>query len=307
MPARRRKRRRKEKERAKRNPWLLLLTTVAAIAVGAFFITSSKSWDSKSKLTLLVHDPKGDVNLLTFDPVMEEISVIVIPSNTEVEVAQHFGTYQLGNVWKLGQSEGLQGNLLSKTITKNFKFPVYVWAENEALGFASTNYIEVIKAVVSNYRTNLSLGDRFKIAAFSISVSNSRRVELDLSKTQYLSKTKLVDGQDGYIIEKDIPVSILSIFTNPIISGREHRVVITNETGNAAVAERVGEVVEVLGVQVASVRRGDGDTEGCIVGGNDQSSVEIISKIFDCSIKKRDQDANLDIEIVLGSNFEDTY
>jgi len=307
MPARRRKRRQKEKERANKRPLVPFLLIAIVLVVGGLFTTSSKYWDSKSKLTLLVHDPEGDVSLMTFDPVLEEISIIVIPSNTEVEVAQHFGTYQLGNVWKLGQSEGLGGRLLSKTITKNFKFPVYIWSEKQALGFASTNYIEVAKAVISSYSTNLSIGDRLKIATFSVSVPNSRRVELKLSETPYLIETRLVDGQEGFVIGKDIPVSILSIFANPVIAGGGQRVVITNNTGNSQIAERVGEVVEVLGVKVASVRKGDGNIKGCMVGGNDSESVEIISEVFDCTIKNLEQDENFDMEIVLGSEFEETY
>jgi hypothetical protein len=161
--------------------------------------------------------------------------------------------------------------------------------------------------VISIYDTNLSFGDRIRIAAFAVSVPNSRRTELNLAETPYLKSTKLVDGQDGYIIEKEIPLSILSIFANPILIGAEYRVVITNDSGNPFLAESVGKVVETLGVKVSSVRKGEGDSVGCTVRGSDPSAVEIISKIFDCSSDVSDDDNNIDLEIVLGNDFEELY
>jgi hypothetical protein len=264
-------------------------------------------WEDKSNLTLLVQSTDEDLHLINFDPVVDEITDITIPSNTEVEVAQRFGVFRLGNVWKLGFSEGLGGDLVAKTVTKNFKFPVYVWADEFALGFASTNYIEIIKAILLRYDTNLKIGDRLRIAAFSIRIPNSRRIKINLSDTQYLKKTKLVDGEEGYIIEKNIPVSILSVFADPAIAKNGYRVHITNNTNNSGIANQVGEIVEVLGAKVASVKKGEIDKNGCLIKGTDLESVKKLAAIFECGIKEQKKDMSLDIEIILGENFEEIF
>jgi len=307
MPARSRKRRRRGVNKPKRKPSLYLVAGVIVVLLGVVFVSSTNFWNNNSKLTVLIQESEGDLRLTTFDPVVGEITNIVIPSNTEVEVAQHFGIFRVGSVWKLGFSEGLGGNLLAKTVSKNFKFPVYIWAGNNASGFSSANYLEVIKAVFTRYKTNLKIGDRLKIALFSIGVPNSRRVEINLSDTPYLKKTKLTDGKDGYVIEKNIPVSILSVFADPIITKGEYRVVITNNTSSAGIANQVGEIVEVLGAKVASVKRGENDVDGCVVEGIDRETVAKIAQILGCKEGDQKLDANFDIEIVLGNNFEEIF
>ena len=307
MPAQKRKRKRSSASRLKRRTFLYFVVSVFIVFLGVISISLVDFWNNNSKLTLLVQGLEGDLHLITFDPVVDEITDIIIPSNTEVEVAQHFGVFRVSNVWRLGFSEGLRGDLLAKTVTKNFKFPVYIWAENGALGFASTNYVEVANAVFSRYKTNLKIGDKIRIAVFSVGVPNSRRIEINLSDTPYLKKTKLIDGQDGYVIEKNIPVSILSVFADSTITKGEYRVVITNNTSSTSIANQVGEIVEVLGAKVASVRRGESDIDGCVVEGIDRETVTKIAKIFNCRPGEQEQDVNFDIEIVLGGNFEETF
>lgn len=307
MPAQRRKHRRKQLGRQFSKTKLLLVLGIIIFLIGAIFISSADFWNNSSKLTILVQKTDGDLNLIVFDPIVDEITSIIIPSNTEVEVAQHFGLFRIGNVWELGFSEGLGGSLLTKTVTKNFKFPVFIWAENNASGLASTNYLELARAVLSRYETNLSFGDRLRVAAFSLAVPHSRRLEIKLSESPYLNKTQLVDGKEGYLIEKNIPASILSHFADHVITRGEYRVAITNNTDKPQTASQVGEIVGVLGAKVASVNKGESEVEGCMVSGIDMKSVEIIANIFGCKGGLSKVDMKFDIEIVLGNNFDEIF
>jgi len=301
MPARGKRRSRNKKKRfssVKSLGLILLFFTLL------FFLTFRSSfWDSNSKLTLVVNKKDGDVLIAVFNPVVDEVTSITIPKNTQLKVARQLGTWKAGSVWQLGENEGLEGRLSQETITHHLKLPVVAWADSPAEGFANGGLVALVKAVSLPYKTNLKMGDRIKLAFFSFGVKNFKREEINLAETNLLKKTRLIDGEEGFILISGLPASILALFSDIEISQKDVSVLIRNATGKRGVPEQVGEVVEVLGAKVAAIKKEESEKFDCVVLGKDQKAVKKLTQVFSCERRKGLPSGSFDLEIKIGEEF----
>lgn len=301
MPARRKRRLRNKKKRFSPVKSLVLILLFFALL---FFLTLKTSfWDSDSKLTLVVNKKDGDVLIAVFNPVIDEVTNITIPKNTQLKVARQLGTWKAGSVWQLGENEGLEGRLLQETITYHLKLPVVAWADSPAEGFASGELLALIKAVSLPYKTNLKMGDRIKLALFSFGVKNFKREEINLAETKLLKKTRLIDGEEGFILISGLPANILALFSDIGISQKDVSVLIRDATNKKGVPEQVGEIIEVLGAKVAAIKKEEGEKFDCLVLGKDQKAVEKLTQVFSCEKGKGFPSGSLDLEIKIGEEF----
>lgn len=278
----RKRRRYKSKNKTKKRPVLFkfLVTLFIIVSAVGFILFKSEFWDGKNRLSVVITGDGGDVRITTFDPRLKEITDIVIPGNTQVEVSRSLGRLPIKNVWAVAENEGLGGELLAETVTSYFKFPVYVWANWQAIGFSDTSPFSIGKAVFVPYKTNLKIGDRFRLALFSIGVTNSKRASINLDETGYITKTKLVDGEEGYIVTGSFPTELLAVFSDPEISEELVNVIIRNASGDQLVAQEFGEVLEVLGAKVVSIEKLEPETVNCNLVGSDAQIVKKVAIIF---------------------------
>jgi len=296
-------RRRAKKKYSKRITWRVLTLVAITLILGfaAYAFLNTAFWNGRDKVSLVINTHEGDVVISTFDPGLSELTNIVIPGSTQVEVSRQLGTWRIKSVWHLGENEGADGALLSETITRYFKLPVIAWADEPSLGFSTGNFPRVLTSVFSSYKTNLKIGDRIRIGLFSLRVKNTKRDEVNLADG-YLRQGRLIDGGEGYILSGSLPQKILVIFSDPLIADAGVRVAIRDSTGTAAVSEAVGQVLEVLGAKVSSVTRERPSESDCAVVGKDKRVLEKISTLFQCSTAL-DSKGNFDLEISIGSEF----
>jgi hypothetical protein len=243
------------------------------------------------------------VVISVFDPGLEKITNIIIPKNAEVDVARQLGRWKLGSVRELGENEDLEGKLLAETIVKHFKLPVAAWADAPASGFADGDILGIVKASLLPYKTNLGMGDRLKLGLFSIRINNLKRENIDFSEDNILKKVTLIGGEEGYILAGRLPNYIIALFSNPNISSEGAVVVILDATGKANVAEEMGEVVEVMGVKLANIKKEEVDDFDCEVKGKDKELLEEIAQVFSCKKLKEIPEGNFDLEIRIGRDF----
>lgn len=301
MPARRKRRPRNKKKRFIPVKSLGLILLFFALL---FFLTFQTSfWDSDSKVTLAINKKDGDVLIAVFNPVIDEVTNITIPKNTQLKVARQLGTWKAGSVWQLGENEGLEGKLLQETITYHLKLPVIAWADSPAEGFASGELMALVKAVSLPYKTNLKMGDRIKLAFFSFGIKNFKREEINLAETKLLKKTRLIDGEEGFILISGLPASILALFSDIEISQKDVSVLIRDATDKKGVPEQVGEVIEVLGAKVAAIKKEESEKLDCLVLGKDQKAVEKLAQVFSCEKGKDLPSGSFDLEIKIGEEF----
>lgn len=306
MPARRRNRKLKKKKPSGRKVIRLFAVFFFFIVFLGYLTLSRGEWDGKNKLAVVVNGDDG-VSVIVFDPKLEEISKISIPGNTQVILSRQFGFWMAGSIWRLGINEGLDGKLLSESVSRHFRFPVFLWADKQALSFYKGNFFDLTKAVFSPYRNNLCLKDRLKLALFSMKVRDRKKTDIDLSNTSYLKKTTFIDGREGFEKTSFMPQNIALIFSEPVIAEKNLKMVIKNSTGNMRLAEEVGSFLEVLGIKVASVTKQENEDFDCEISGSSKEDIYRISKFLSCEIAEDFGEGNFDIELRLGEKFTKRY
>lgn len=276
-----------------------LVIPVVGILFALIFINSTiKNWDGKSKLSFVYQNPSGDAGVTILDPVLSEETTLIIPGETEVDVAHNFGTLRLKNVWQFGVNEKLGGELLAQTITNNFYFPTYLWAKNSIR--------DPWKFVFYPGPTNIPFGDRFMMAFFSVRVRSIDKTVIDLGKNQFLTKQLLTDGSSGYVISGPISGRLTVYFADNEFSDKNLKFEIIDATNTPGLANKVGAIMEVLGGKVVSVDKTQLEADfDCEVSGHNAAAVRTIAALFSC--RKTGTQTNFDLSLHLGGKFAKRY
>lgn len=272
-----------------------------------FISLQTKFWDGETKVVSAISLEGGDVLVTVFDPEAESITNIVIPGTTQLSVARDLGTFKLRSIWQLGANEKVGGRLLAETITKNFHFPINTWGDADLAGLTETNLPAIVRGVFIPSKTNLRIGDRLKMGIFSLRVKNPKRINIDLKEGNTLRKTKLIDGEEGYLLIEANLKSLYPIFSENVISRQNLRVQIIDHTGSGGIPDQVGATLEVLGVKVASIEREDERAEDCTFRTEDKILAKKVSAIFSCKKENEKVEGNFDLTVKLGSEFAQRY
>ena len=292
MPSARRQKRIARKNKVSSKPLLKFLVLILIPLVALLLVKfTTKYWNGEDKVSVAVQNGDGSVGVLLFDPALEEETIFTIPAETEVNVSQNLGTIRIKNVWQLGINEGVGGSLLSKTVTKNFFFPVFLWSDEtpDSVKFITTK------------NSNVPIGDRIRILYFTTRVKNLSKNQIDLGKSQFLTKMKLSDGALGYIIPGAISERLTFYFSDDAFSQKVLRVYLVDATGTFGVAENFGKIIEVMGGKIVTVEKVQKEESECTIWGAEKGAIRKISNLFDCKIENKKTD--FDVEIKLGSNF----
>lgn len=284
----------------------IFYAVLALAAIALFFAVNTKYWNGKDKFGYVYKNSNGDVTVKVLDPKLEESTALIIPGDTQVTVAHNYGTMRIKNVWQLGINEKLQGSLLAQTVTKNFLAPVVLWSDNGIESLDLPNLAGIFKFIIAPGKTNIPVGDRIAIAIFSLRVKSINSTSIDLGKSQFLKKTKLSDGQTGYILNGTVSGRLTVNFSDSDFGDGNVRVDIQDATGVPGSANIVGQIVEVMGGKIVSIDRIPGVSDlDCVVLGVNPEVVKKTAVLFDCKISK--DKSVFDLEIRLGSQFAKRY
>lgn len=284
-------------------PGILLLIILLAF-VGIKLDT--RFWNNHDKFSFAYHSQNGDTGVTVLDPKTGELTTLIIPGETEVDVAMNYGTLRLKNVWQLGKNEKLDGALLAKTVTKNFSFPVFLWSDSDGAEVQKTSLTGLTKFVFFPQKTNIPLGDRVSIAFFALKAKNLDRTVIDLAKSQFLTKQKLSDGISGYKLTGPVSGRLTVYFSDNDMADKDFKVYIVDSTGTFDVAQNAGQIIEVMGGKIVSVDKSAGTSDfGCQVLGKDSKVVNKFVNIFNCKAIQGKTD--YDIELRLGTQFAKAF
>ena len=268
--------RRRKKESRSQLKWIIIGVVLLLIFVAVFFLRT-KYWNSKGKLAVVI-DRGQEVVVSIFDPKAGSQTDLVIPGNTQVLAAYGLGTWKLGSLWKLGSDEKIGGSLITRTVSINFGFPVFIWWDA------------------------LSIGDKIKTRLFSLLNRNEKDV-IYLKETSYLKKTVFLDGDNGYLVNKDVPEEISSLFSDQEEFGSFLKAKITDSTGSYGVANKVGRIIETMGIKVAAISKSLDSDGDCKVVGKNKELVRKVALILGCSQTEAKNSTGFDLEIYLENQY----
>jgi len=286
MPGKRRHIREKRKIKSKKFGifFKILLPIILILAAGLFLLLNTKYWNGKDKFIFVSRMADGGASVTILDPKLDEETVLTIPGETEVTVARNLGILRLKNVWQLGINEKIEGRLAAETISQNFLFPVFLFRDD------------------SSHKTNIPLGDSLLIKFFLIGIKPINKSEIDLAKSQFLSKVKLNDGTTGYRLSAPVSGVLTSYFSDNDLANLTLRVGIVDGTGKAGVAQKVGEMIEVLGGKIVSIDKKEILAgSDCVINGKDAQVARKLANLFSCKVQS--QKTDFDIEVTLGEKF----
>ena len=267
---------------------------ILVLSVVLFLTLNTKYWNGHDKMSFVYQNPNGDVEVVVLDPVLNEETTLVIPGDTEVDVARGYGTLRIKNIWQLGVNEKLGGKLLAQTLTDSFLFPTNLWNDRDLT--------DIWKFVFKSKATNIPFGDRLAVGIFSMRVTGIDKTEINLAKNLYLHKQTLTDGQPGYVMAGPMNGRLTVYFADNSFANSNLRFSLTDATGNYGVANDVGAILEVLGGKVVAVNKEQtNDSLDCEVFGANQMAVRKVSSLFACKVVKGDN--NFDLVMRMGSKF----
>lgn len=273
---------------------LRIAIPILVILLGFVFIrVTTRYWNGHDKVGFAYRMVSGDVGVTVLDPKLDEMTTLIIPGDTEVNVARNYGAMMIKNVWQLSQNEKLKGTLLPETVTQNFLFPIFLWSD--------LDLSNIWKFVLAPKDTNIPLGDRISMAIFSLKVPALGKSEIKLGQSQFLKKVRLSDGTVGHELSGAPSERLTVYFSDNDLSAGNLRVSIADSTGAFGISDKVGEIIEVLGGKVVNIDKRPSENFDCLVVGIDKSVVKKISNLFKCQIGQGSGD--FDLEIRLGSNF----
>lgn len=277
-------------------PLLLILFCLIFVKLTTHF------WNGHDKFAFVFRDTTGNVQVTVLDPGLSESTTLVIPGDTEVDVAENYGTLRIKNVWQLGINEKKDGRLLTETVMKNFLFPVFLWSGESGVGIGKGQLTDILGFIFNPGQTNISFGDRLQAGLFALRVQGLNRDQIDLGKSQFVTKKILSDGSTGFIISTPISERLTVYFSDPNFSNGDIRVKIDDQTGSFGVADNIGEIIQVMGAKVASIDRAPQASDvDCQVMGTNSDLVKKATNIFKCT--KGGGTSDFDLEIILGSKF----
>ncbi len=260
--------------------WLFIVLAFLLFLL-LLFLLRTKYWNSNGKFSV-VGSLNGDVVIYLYDTKSDSQTRLIIPGNTQVLASYGLGTWKLDSLWKLGLDEKIGGGLVVRSLAKNFGFPVYIWEEK------------------------LTMGDKLRIKLFSLLNKGNEEI-IDLRKTGFLKQTVFIDGEKGYVVNKDAPEDVLSFFSEQEEFGSELKAKITDLTGMYGISEKVGRVIETMGIKVAAISKNSNTPGDCKVSGNNKKLIHKVALILDCSEVVLKDTETFDIELDLYNKFAQEF
>jgi hypothetical protein len=287
-----------------------VIPLIVLLGIFVFFKVSTKYWNGQDKFTIAYRFQNGDAAVSVLDPKLGELTTLIIPGDTEVEVARNYGELRIKNVWKLGENEKLGGSLLAATISQNFLFPVFLWSDSQAEALSGGGSAGIIKYIFLSKSSNISFGDRLLTGLFALKVGSMGKNTIDLGKSQFLEKKNLNDGQPGYVLSGNISQRLTVYFTDSSFTGNESsgkslRVAIVDATGSPDAAIKIGSIIEVLGGKIVSIEKKNPADGYCLVAGVNPKAVKKIVDLFSC--REGGEKGGFDMEIYLGRSFDEKF
>lgn len=248
------------------------------------------SWDGKSTLNLVVN--ADEVYVLSFNPVKKEAVIFKIPENVYVNVPFGFGSWSMGSVYKLGQSENppLGSKLLKEGVSLALGLPVsgYLITAQKVPegGFAKviddwrSNPFAAFSFLRHN-KTDLSFREFWQLVWGLKGVRFDKFQKVDLENSSLSSWSLRADGSRVLSLNQaKLDQFIQKQIEESKIKDEGFSIGIYNATEYPALAEKAGRIISNMGGRVTFIANSPKVLERSIVLGPSSSTATYLSHLF---------------------------
>lgn len=269
------------------------------------------TWDGKFNLNLVVRT-KG-ISLLSFNPKEGKISIINIPDETFLEVPGGFGSWQLGSIFDLGESQkkGEGHKFLLSSLTSFLAVPIDGFLDfsqnketDEIVSILRSNPVSGI-SLLSRVKTNLTPLEliRLKLGIWGVRFDKIKEINL----ADVLEKSKLPDEQEVFMADPARVDSVLADLVDPTLTSEHISIAIFNATDVAGLAQKWARVITNLGCNVIITANADEKLKKTKLSGERSYTFQRLGQIFALGDKIKPQ-SNLastraQINLILGEDY----
>lgn len=272
-------------------------------------------WDGRGVInTAIMAD---HTYILSFNPYQKSLLLLKIPDETYVSVPFNFGKWNLGSVYKLGQSENppIGAMLFKKTLEKNLSLPIssYILDQKVNTSFEKKltslrqNPVENIN-FLGQIKTDLSLLEYIKLFWALRSVRFDRVKILDLGDSDFTSWIILRDGSRVISIDQDeLDDYMQKYFADSKIKDEGLSIGIYNTTDHPGLAETAARFIKNMGGRVVFTANSKSRLDQTMIIGDKSYTYNILTQIFISqkllSLSSSLDTSRADINIFLGEDY----
>lgn len=246
-------------------------------------IKKDYGWDSKFSVNLVLKD--SSVSFFSYNPQEKKIRIINLPDNLEVDVTNGMGRWQLSSVFDLGESEKKGGGIifLRKTLSSLLGIPLDGVLQFESGGdqFGKFRKDINIYAQLKSLKSDLSLLDILKLKLALSSVRFDKVEIIKLENLYILDETSLADGTKVYIADPVKLDSLMSDFSDPLISKEHKSIAVFNATDTPLLAQSAGRLITNLGANVIVLANSNKKSERTYIQADKSDTKNRLLQIFD--------------------------
>lgn len=270
-------------------------------------------WDGEFNINVVLKSK--DIAFLSYNPSLQEATIIGIPDETMLEVFGGFGKWQAGSIFDLGESQKKGGGskLLKTSLMDLLGLPVDGFLQFEG-PYSSKNTKEIVENLrknsfegfnlLFNLKSDLTLYEliRLKFALSSIRYDKVRY--LDLESMGILEKGFLADNTPIFTFD---PVRIDSIsagLPDPQIQSEHKTVAIFNSTDYPLIAQKGARIITNLGGNVIIIANSEKKLKKTKVSGEKSKTLKRFKQIFESEAgKEMEISSRAQINVMLGEDF----
>jgi hypothetical protein len=216
------------------------------------------NWDSNFNLNLVLNT--NPLSVLSFNPVDNKIAILEIPDSAYIEVPGGYGSWKVGAIFKLGESEDPPkgAKLLRDSLQSFLSLPIDgVIVRQQALG-SSEQFINDLRGnpwqalmAVTSARTDLSPVELTRFVMGVKGVRFDKITTYNLEELGLLNSDKLADGEDILVGDSTkIDALLARHFTDTKVLGEAATIAVFNATEKPGLAAKTAQLINHLGGNV---------------------------------------------------------
>ncbi len=292
--------------------WLFVicLLLLGGITFKVFQLVRRSLWNGRDRINFVL---KGEETILaSFEPNQENLSLILIPNQTLLEVCHGYGKYKVEAIPGLEKLEKREA-LLAESAQESLAVPVEGWIGMSNVKCQMSNVKEKILCEMGNqiFQKKITNFSRWDLARlwWEIKKVKAGNVEiLDLGKLNVLTQSKLPDGTVVFEIDSSILDPLIQKYFSDLAFKQEgFSIEVLNGTTHLGLAEKGARILSNLGGEVVWVGNSEAGSEKCVVGSGKNKketyTVRKIIKIFGCSWQEKKEEGKTEITVILGENY----